>query len=203
MRPPESKPMTSEALTRAVKTLAGKLQRVEQELVLTRESNVTEMTLAERLRKQADREIPFYYRLDIDLLSGATTRVDAGVLIEQQGAFLCNRIYFSWRPTAGANAGQWRPIAHSNPIIAVAAAPADVLDFQFEWTEGTAKRGRQNTAIPGDIFYRQDLDGMLQCPDVFIAASTVVFTVAPTVGPANNGTLSVTLEGVQLLSARP
>jgi len=200
---PQSKPLSAEALTRAVRNIAGKLTAVEQELVLTRESNVSEMTLAARLRKQADREIPFSYRLDIDILSGSTVRAEAGVLIEQQGAFLLNRVYFSWRPTAGANAGQWRPIAHSNPIIAAAAAPADVLDFQFEWTEGTSKRGRQNTAIPGDIMYRQDLDGMLQCPDVFMASSTVVFAVAPTVGPTNNGTLSITLEGVQLLSARP
>lgn len=166
----------------------------------------THRTLADRLRLSADREVPFLYNIEIVLTAGSTARVAGSALIEQEGAFLLRRIAASFRPTSGSNTGRWMPISSDDPAVAVAIAGgtaiADGIDFVFDWTEGMARRGRNDNDIPGSLLYRHDQDGILPCEDVFLAASTVEFGVTPLRAPANTGVLVMTLIGTQLLSAR-
>lgn len=182
----------------ALKGVAQELARIKGALKAA-EERFTAMTLAERLRSQAEREIPFYYNIEITLAASSTARTPGTALIEQEGAFLLQRIFASYRPTDGSNSGYWLPISSDNP--GAAGGVTDSIDFVWDWTEGTARRGRNDNNIPGGILYRTDQDGVLPCSDVFIAASTVEFGVTLLRAPTYAGVLVVTLCGTQLLSA--
>lgn len=164
-----------------------------------------QLSFREYTMLHAEKTIPFNYRISRTVAAADTSRVVGSVTISQEGYFFLDRIYFSWLPSEGDNANTWCPIASSNPFIAgsagvAGAAIADTINFFYEISEGRAQRERQDNAIPGDICYRQDGDGILGPEgDAFGPNSTVQAFITPTIALTNAGTLYITLQGVQCL----
>jgi hypothetical protein len=184
----------NKALTTSMKTLQKKIAEFDVVVPTDDRMNV-------KLRREAARVIPYLYNIDVALPAGSTSAVVQSVQIEQSGAFLMYRLQCSWRPTAGANNGKFMPISAAHPaaMLAAQATTADWLSFVFTITEGEAGRLRNKNPIPGDLIYRCEEGLRLEEPDVFIATSTVEFSVSPLIAPTNPGVLTFTLHGLQLL----
>lgn len=191
-----------------VRQLAAMLKRGE-ELSVQRFNELEKLlagkapTYADRVLAGAEHVIPFYYVIPIQFAGGVTTRTPGTVQIDQDGYFLADRYYACWRPTAGANAGEWKPV--SSGILAgdealAAANIADKIDFQWEIVEGSSQRGRQNNPIPGDILYRMDGDGKLTEPDVYPPGTTMTVVITPTENTDNAGTFVFVAQGRQCLN---
>lgn len=165
-----------------------------------------EPTEVDRLISCAAKIVPFKYNIEIEIPQQAQNRIPGSVTITQEGYFLLDRIYVTYRPTEGALIGRFRPVSSGHPVIAgaelqAAAEVANKLDFLIELVEGAAQRGRQDIATPGDIFYRLDNDGYsLNHPDVFIPASVITTYITPLVATTSEGIATVTLDGRQLLN---
>jgi hypothetical protein len=160
-----------------------------------------QMSFREFTMLNAEKTIPFKYRIEISIQDTDTARLSGSATISEEGYFFLDRVYFSFLASDGTNA-VWRPVGSSHPVIAVAAAaPTNALDFFAEFTDGRAQRERQERAIPGDIYFRQDGDGILGPEgDAFGPNSTINTYITPTHGArTNDGTLYITLEGVQCL----
>lgn len=162
-------------------------------------------TYAERIVACAEHVIPFFYVVDIAFATAASARTPGVINIDQEGYFLADRYYACWRPTLGANAGEFKPVSSGNPYIAGAEAIAgaeiaDKMDFVWELVEGSSQRARQNAPIPGDILYRADADGYLTEPDVFPPSTTLTVVVTPTQPVDTTGTFSFVVQGRQCLN---
>ena len=162
-------------------------------------------TYAERVVSCAEHVVPFFYIVDIAFATGATARTPGVINIDQDGYFLADRYYGAWRPTTGANAGEFKPISSGNPFVAgteltAAANVPDKMDFVWEIVEGSSQRARQNAPIPGDILYRQDSDGYLTEPDVYPPSSTITVIITPTQAVDNAGIFSFVVQGRQCLN---
>lgn len=159
----------------------------------------------EALARQAERVIPFWYNVEINFASTSVARTQGVMTVTQEGYFLMTRLSCAWRPTIGANNGEFKPISSGNPVVAgaelqAAGEMADKFDFVFEYSEGAAQRRRQTNTIPGDLFLRQDGDFVLPTPDIFMPASVVTFSVTPTQAVDNTGVFTVTAWGMQCLN---
>jgi len=160
-------------------------------------------TYAERIVACAEHVVPFFYTIEIDFAQNATARTPGSINIDQDGYFLADRYYAAWRPTAGGNAGEWKPVSSAAVAGAEAIAAGDIadkMDFSWEVVEGSSQRGRQNNPIPGDILYRGDSDGFLTEPDVFPPSSTMTVYISPTQAVDNDGTFVFVAQGRQCLN---
>jgi hypothetical protein len=158
-------------------------------------------TTAELILAGAEKIVAFTYNLDIVLATGSTGRQGGTVLVNQEGYFLLDRVYASYRMTAGGNAGRFRPISSDDPTIAVGAAGvADELDFLWEMSDGTAQRLRQENPTPGAILFRRDQDGKYREPDVFPPGTTINLFVTPLVAPSAANVFTFSLVGRQCLN---
>jgi hypothetical protein len=153
----------------------------------------------------AAKTIPFVYQIQVSLTSGATDRATGAANISEEGWFFLDRLHMTWVPETGANAGRFRPISSGNPTIAgsqevAGSAVDDTLDFFYEYSDGRAERDRQDRALPSDMLYRSDSDGILGPEgDAFGPNSTVRFYITPSVAPGTDGILYIQLQGVQCL----
>lgn len=161
-------------------------------------------TFREQMIQEAAWNVPRYYSATWVFEAGDTERQPQSIVIDQEGWFFCDRIWATWRPTAGLDIGRFKPVSSGNAMIASATAgavlyPTDILDFVWEYQEGRSQRTRQNLPIPSDILYRGDLDGFPPAGDCFGPNSTVQFNVTPTRAPENDGILQIVVAGVQTL----
>jgi len=198
------------AAAQQIRSMAEMLKKGE-EMTVSRFSALEKLlagrrpTYAERIVACAEHVIPFFYVVDIAFATAATARTPGVINIDQDGYFLADRYYACWRPTAGANAGEFKPVSSGNPYVAgaEAIAVADILgkvDFTWELVEGSSQRGRQNAPIPGDILYRGDSDGYLTEPDVFPPSTTLNVIVTPTHAVDSTGTFTFIAQGRQCLN---
>lgn len=160
----------------------------------------------EVVRRAAEMIIPFHYIVNVVIPGASTQQIVQPITIGADGWFFADRVFASWRPTAGANAGLFMPLANSDPAIAVAAAVpaavADVLNFVWQYSEDRTQRARQSQGlnIPGDLLYRRDTGyGYLLGGDPWAPATTVTVAVTPTIALANAGILTFTFFGEQCL----
>lgn len=191
-----------------IRKLSAMLQKFGDPQLLLKRVDALEgkhLSFREYTMLNAEKVIPFAYRIDVAIAASSTARVPGVATITEEGYFFLDRIMYSWMPSAGVNANTWRPISSSNPYLAgsaavAGAAIADTIDFFVEISEGRASRDRQNLPIPGDVYHRQDGDGILGPEgDAFGPNSTVTAHITPAVALTNAGTLYVTLLGVQCL----
>lgn len=138
-----------------------------------------------------------------DVPSASTADIPINLQISAGTWFFIRRLYLSWRPTAGANANTWRPIGTSHPTIAVAAAPADIFNFWWQFSDTWSSRRRQNNPIPGDVLFRLDQDGYLPGSDGWPPDTTVSFIITPTIAMANAGRITLSAFGVQYMKGLP
>jgi hypothetical protein len=166
-----------------------------------------EPTLSQVIVAKAAKVIPFVYNMQI-VLPAAAGAVTGQVVINQDGYFLLDRIRCAYRPTAGGAgiANRWQPFSGNADAVVLGEAflgvpIPQVIDFEFDITEGSAQRRRNMNPIPGDLLTRNDGDGILyDTPDVFPPASTVGITVFPLAAPANAGVLVFSLWGRHALN---
>jgi hypothetical protein len=159
----------------------------------------------EFIRMAAEYVLPFRYIVELPI-SASTQRIVQPFQTSPEGWFFADRVWASWRPTAGPNANTWRALAHSNPPIAVSDAAGnivpDVLDFTWEYSEARTNRARQNESrtIPGDLLFRNDGDGFLLNGDPWSPATAVTIAATPLVAPDNPGVLTFTFLGEQCVN---
>jgi hypothetical protein len=195
-----------------IRKLGGALKQFGDPQLLLKRLDALEgkqLSFREYTMLNAEKTIPFSYRIDVTITAASTARVPGSTTINEEGYFFLDRIYFSWLPDtadgAAAPANVWTPFASSNPFLFGSAAVAGAaigndLNFFTELSEGRAQRDRQDQPVPGDIFLRQDGDGILGPEgDAFGPNSSVTAHITPTLAPTNGGTLYVTLQGVQCL----
>lgn len=156
------------------------------------------------IERAAEMVVPFHYMTNLTLTANSTTRVRNTIQTSSKGWFFADRVFASFRPTAGANAGEWRPLTHSHPAIAVqdvdggGANPlVDILDFDWEYSENRTNMERQNDqlTIPGDLLARRDNDGYLLGGDPWAPRSTITVGATPRVALTNAGVLTFTFLG--------
>lgn len=154
------------------------------------------------VRRLAGSVQPFHYIMPVTL-TASTAQVNLPTVLSADGWFFADRVFASWRPTAGAAAGRFMPLGSSDPTIATSAAPpADRLDFVWGYSDDRTSRMRQSQGqfIPGDLLYRQDAGyGYLLGGDAWAPNTTITVTVTPLVVPANAGVLTFTFLGEQCL----
>jgi len=191
-----------------VRSLEGALKANNAKLDTLEKMLAGKLSYADRIVACAEKVVPFRYNIQIDFTTGDQNRAPGSVTIDQDGWFLHDRIYVSYRVELAqdVNDGRYRPISSGNPEIAAGAAVAaahvtDVPDFVWELVEGSSQRGRQNNVpTPGDVLYRQDRDGILFHPDVFPPSSVVTMFVTPLRAIESSGVMVFTLEGRQCLN---
>ncbi len=151
----------------------------------------------------AEMVIPFHYVVNLTLPGLSTARVVQPFQTTSKGWYFADRVHASYRPTAGAQAGQWRPLTHADPTIAahdasgVGVVVPDVLEFDWEYSESRTNMNRQNDSqtIPGDLLFRRDGDGYLIGGDPWAPRTTISVAATPRVAPTNNGVLVFTFIG--------
>lgn len=163
--------------------------------------------------RDALKSAPNFYVWEITFAQFAAQRTPVTLQTDPRGYFFAERIWMSWRPTAGgaANAqGHWQSIASDNPMIVAsqnfggaALFPAWGLDFYWEYSEGSASLMRMNAAVPSAILYRGDLDGVVPGADGWQPSTTVTFYITPIgvfaggTGTPQAGVLSISVGGIQ------
>jgi len=161
-------------------------------------------TFREKTIREAQWTVPRFYSILWDLTAQDQARVPGTVNIDQEGWFFLDRIWATYRVTAGNDAGRFRGCSSGNAAIVASTAnavaePIEILDFLWEYQEGRAGRTRQNFALPGDMLYRTDRDGYSPGGDAFAPDSTVQFHIEPTRAVEQTGVFQMVLEGVQCL----
>jgi len=161
----------------------------------------------EYVTRAAEYTLPFRYIVEITI-TATTNRVPQPFPISPKGWFFADRVWASWRPTAGSLTGLWCPLSHSDPVIAVHNASGvgvdvpDVLDFDWEYEDARTNQSRQNESrtIPGDLLFRRDSDGYLLGGDPWAPATSITVAVTPRVAPDNAGVITFTFLGEQCLN---
>jgi len=161
-------------------------------------------TFREKMIRQAEWSVPRFYSILWNIAQGDTARVPGTVNIDQDGWFFLDRIWATYRVTAGNDIGRFRGCSSGHPAIVASTAnalaePIEIFDFLWEYQEQRGGRNRQNFALPGDLLYRTDRDGYVPGGDAFGPATTVQFQVTPTRAAEQTGVLQIVLEGVQCL----
>lgn len=161
-----------------------------------------EKTIRESLKTTAN-----FYVWEINFTALATQRTQVTIQTDPRGYFFAERIFASWRPTAGALAGRWQSVSSDHPMImggqvengAVGLpAPWPGIDFYWEYAEGAANLMRMNAPVPGTILYRGDMDGCIPGSDGWQPSSSVTFFITPIgTGPAVAGVFNICVIGQQ------
>jgi len=166
--------------------------------------NMSQPSFREKMIREAAWTVPRHYSILFEFDQNDSDRVTDSVTVDQEGWFFCDRIWATWRPTAGDDSGRFGGISSGHPYIVgstagAAAEPVNLIDFLWEYQEGRSQRTRQNLAIPSDVLYRTDLDGFPPGGDSFGPNTTVQFAITPTRVIPVDGILQIVLSGVQCL----
>ncbi len=183
----------------ALAKMIGGLEKVrEGDMKKLREFKLA-LNFRELVKARSQFSFPFHYIREITLPANSTNRVTATITTSPGGWFFADRVFASYRVTEGVYSGTWRPLAHSDPAIAVDANVADVIDFTWDYQEARTNRARQNDAqvIPGDLLFRRDSDGYLLGGDPWAPATNVTIGVTPLASPAHAGVIVFTFLGEQ------
>jgi hypothetical protein len=130
---------------------------------------------------------PFWYSVEIPLAQGANSRTPGTFTTSQDGPFVALAMMAAWRETQGAFAGRWLPPSSEEMYIRAIAsynftsAPRpDVVDFEFEVSDGNSDRNWQDKPIPSSFLYSvAGQPALLPVPGVFATNSTVTVAVTP------------------------
>lgn len=177
------------------------------------EKSQSYVSFKEKTIRDALKTAPNFYVWEITFAQFAAQRTPVTIQTDPRGYFFAERMWMSWRTTAGgaANAqGHWQSIASDNPMIVAsqnfggaALFPAWGVDFYFEYSEGSASLMRMNAAVPSAILYRGDLDGIVPGSDGWQPSTTVTFYITPIgvfaggTGTPQAGVLNITVAGQQ------
>lgn len=192
------------AAVRKMHSKVESLGDIKAQLDLIKASS-RDLTFREKMIEEAEKVIPYTNVIEITL-ANTTARTTQSLTVSQEGWFFIDRIYASFRPTAGAQLGRWRPVSSGNATVAGAELQAagltvGLLNFYWEYAEGRAQRTRQNLPVPGDILYRSDNDGFVApgLGDGIGPNATVTFHITPSVAPGVAGVCVISLVGIQCL----
>lgn len=142
--------------------------------------------------------IPSTEGVEISILANMN-RYQGNITLSADGPFIARAIHFAWRPTAGGNAGLWRPVASADDI---AIAGVDIIDFYWEYSVTGSRRNRQNVPVPSAMLRMAERgNGYWDLPteDAFSATATITVWVTPTVAPTSAGVMYVGFSGYYVL----
>lgn len=149
----------------------------------------------------AGKVIPSMIGQEMVIPAGVTTQQFGTITIAAEGPFMACSLHFAFRPTAGANAGCWRPVSSVNDI-AMAGLANDVIDFYWEYQVSGSLRNRQDIPVPSSLLTRSE-EGygrwMFHVEDTFNASATIRMGVTPTRNPANAGRMYFGFHGTYIL----
>jgi hypothetical protein len=154
---------------------------------------------------------PFAYSVEIPLAQGANSRTPGTFTTSQDGPFVALAIQAAWRETQGAFAGRWLPPSSEELYIRAIAsynftsAPRpDVVDFEWEVSDGNSDRNWQDKPIPSSFLYSVNgQPALLPVPGVFATNSTVTVAVTPIRPVTAAGILKFTFWGYKALGTPP
>jgi hypothetical protein len=150
---------------------------------------------------------PFAYSVEIPLAQGANSRTPGTFTTSQDGPFVALAIMAAWRETQGAFAGRWLPPSSEEVYIRAIAsynfssAPRpDVVDFEYEVSDGNSDRNWQDKPVPSSFLYSVNgQPALLPVPGVFATNSTVTVAVTPIRPVTAAGILKFTFWGYKAL----
>jgi hypothetical protein len=149
----------------------------------------------------AGKPIPSMIGQEVVVPAGVTTQLQINITVAAEGAFAADSIHFAYRPTAGVNAGYWRPISGVNDI-AVDGLLEDVFNFYWEYQVSGSHRQRQDIPVPSSLIDRYEEGGgrwQLHIEDVFSPTATIALRITPTRAMTNAGILYAGFRGSYLL----
>lgn len=127
-----------------------------------------------------------------------TARTAITFQVSQDGPFVTTYLTAHWRPTAGANAGTWRPISQLGQLYAGAAT--DGVNFEYEIQAGGADRNWQNLPRASkDLFSDGDRPHYLGIGGFHERNETVIINITMLVAPTNAGLLKLEFHGYKIL----
>jgi hypothetical protein len=150
---------------------------------------------------------PFAYSVEIPLAQGANSRTPGTFTTSQDGPFVALAIMAAWRETQGAFAGRWLPPSSEEVYIRAIAsynfssAPRpDVVDFEYEVSDGNSDRNWQDKPVPSSFLYSVNgQPALLPVPGIFATNSTVTVAVTPIRPVTAAGILKFTFWGYKAL----
>jgi hypothetical protein len=150
---------------------------------------------------------PFAYSVEIPLAQGANSRTPGTFTTSQDGPFVALAIMAAWRETQGAFAGRWLPPSSEEVYIRAIAsynfssAPRpDVVDFEYEVSDGNSDRNWQDKPVPSSFLYSVNgQPALLPVPGVFATNSTITVAVTPIRPVTAAGILKFTFWGYKAL----
>ncbi len=149
----------------------------------------------------AGKAIPSMIGQEIVIPAGVTTQQFGTITIAAEGPFVACSLHFAYRPTAGANAGCWRPISEVNDY-AMAGLAQDTIDFYWEYQVSGSLRNRQDIPVPSALLSRAE-EGygrwMFHVEDTFNPSATIRMGITPTRNPTNAGRIYFGFHGTYLL----
>jgi hypothetical protein len=198
----------------ALKQGFGEVQKKNEELAKKNHELILGSSFRDLMERVAEQVIPFHYIVTLTIEAASTQRVPQPFQTTAKGWFFADRVSASFRPTAGANSGEYQALCSSNPVIAVAKAAevavpgtytfTNLLEFDWDYSENRTNMNRQNDSqrIPGDLLFRQDNDGYLLGGDPWAPKTTITVAVTPRVAPANDGLMFFTFMGSLCVNAK-
>ena len=150
---------------------------------------------------------PFAYSVEIPLAQGATSRTPGTFTVSQDGPFVALALMAAWRETQGTYAGRWLPPSSEELYLRSVAsfnfanAPRpDVIDFEWEVSDGNSDRNWQDKPIPSSFLYSVGgQPAVLPVPGVFPTNSTVTVAITPIRPVTATGMLKLTFWGYKAL----
>ena len=149
----------------------------------------------------------FAYSVEIPLAQGANSRTPGTFTVSQDGPFVALALQAAWRETQGAYAGRWLPPSSEEVYLRSVATfnfamppRPDVIDFEFEISDGNSDRNWQDKPIPSSFLYSVGgQPAYLPVPGVFATNSTVTVAVTPIRPVTAAGILKLTFWGYKAL----
>jgi hypothetical protein len=153
----------------------------------------------------------FFYSVEIPLAQGANSRTPGTFTTSQDGPFVALAVSAAWRETQGAFAGRWIPPSSEQVYIQAIAsynftsAPRpDVVDFEWEVSDGNSDRNWQDKPVPSScLSSNAGQPTLLPAPGVFATNSTITVAITPVRPVTAAGILKFTFWGYKALGTPP
>ena len=181
-----------------IRTLESRLSKVAAELNSVKMQGGSAASLP---GQYAGKPIPTMIGQEVVAPAGVTTTLNLNITVAAEGAFMADSLHFAYRPTAGVNAGYWRPISGVNDI-AVDGLVEDVFNFYWEYQVSGSHRQRQDIPVPSSLIDRFEQGGgrwQFHIEDTFSPTATIAIRVTPTRAMTNAGVLYAGFRGSYLL----
>ena len=149
----------------------------------------------------------YTYIAEIALPQGTTARTPGTFTVSQDGPFVALAVQAAWRETAGVFAGRWVPPSSTEMYIRnigtfnFANPPRpDVVDFEWEVSDGNSDRNWQDKPVPSAFLYSTNGQPLyLPEPQIFLPNTTVTVSVTPVRPVTSAGLLKIAFWGYKAL----